>query len=234
MRWRVTLAGDEPDLAALARMFPTGPVYVVQDEGETFLMGPSLDAETGASEAYTLAEGWLRQVNGAATALRPGDYWHVTLSDRISDADAPHNTYVMAGAAYGVARALMVASAEVRDSDGNLVPQPPPPGPDMLARSTSDPALHEALRWMGAPGGPDWAHLWKAFEFMRHAAGGSGDDLVNRCSVTSDEIDSFRSSANDPTISGDLARHSVQLSPPAPAMNIDQGRDFVGRLIQAW
>ena len=35
-------------------------------------MGPSLDVETGASEAYALAEGWLRQVNGATTALATG------------------------------------------------------------------------------------------------------------------------------------------------------------------
>ena len=139
----------------------------------------------------------------------------------------------MAEAAHLAVRVHAVAVAEVRDADGNLVPQPPPPGPGILKRSTTDPALAEALRWMGTMDGPNWAHLWKAFEVLRKA---TGDDLAlsRRCRVTEDEIRSFRSSANDPTISGDDARHAVQTRPPAPAITITQGRDFVGRLIQAW
>lgn len=234
MRWRVSLAGEQPDLFSLVRMFPMGTVYVVQDDDGTYLMGPGLDVETQAGEAYQLAERWLRQINGAATALRSGDYWHVALGDRICDADAPQNVYVMAGAATAVARALSIAEVQVIDADGQVVPPPPSPGPDILSRSMNDPALAEALRWMGTPGGPDWAHLWKAFEMLRYTVGDTSEALSKRCGVTLDEIGSFRSSANHPTISGDMARHSAQKHPPASPVNLDQGRDFVGRLIQAW
>jgi hypothetical protein len=124
MRWRVSLAGEQPDLFALVRMFPTGAVHVVQDHDQTYLMGPALDVETQAGKAYQLTERWLRQINGAATALRSGDYWYVALGDRICDADAPQNVYVMAGAATAVARALAIAEAQVIGADGQVVPPP--------------------------------------------------------------------------------------------------------------
>jgi hypothetical protein len=234
MRWRVTLEGEQADLDNLVRWFPTGPVCVVRDDDGTHLMGPDLDAETTAGDAYALAEQWLRQINGTATALRGGDYWPVRLASRISDVDRPQDTYVMAGTAHAVARVHAVVAGETRDANGNLVPPPPEPGPVILGRSITDPALAEALRWMGAPDGPNWAHLWKAFEVLRKAAGGSAADLSTRCGVTVDEIDSLRSSANDPTISGDDARHAVQQGSTATPMTIEQGRDFVDRLIRAW
>lgn len=233
MRWRVTLEGDQPDLINLAHWFPTGPVHVVGDDDGTHLMGHHLDAQNTVGDAYVRAEYWLRQINGTAMALRSGDYRPARLAGQINDLDRPQDTYVMAGTIHMVTRVHVVVVGEVRDADGNLMPQPPPPGPLILSRSTNDPALAEALRWMGAPDGPNWAHLWKAFEVLRDAAGGARD-VSERCKVSVGEIESFRSSANDPSISGDEARHVVQTRPAAPGMTIAQGREFVGRLIQAW
>ena len=234
MRWRLVLEGEGIDLDNLSRWFPSGPVHVRQDEDGTHLVGGILDAEPQATDAYALGEDLLRNLNGAAKALRGSEFMSVRLSGRVLDETAPNATVVMGGPVRMVIRVVATATAEVRDSNGNLTPQPPPPGPDLYERSMSDEALRESLRWMGAPGGPNWAHLWKSFETLRRAAGGTRA-LADRCGVTLDEIDAFKASANDPAISGDDARHAVHdFTHPDLAMTADQGCDFVGRLIQAW
>lgn len=232
VRWQIQLDGDGPDLDMLAQLFPSGDLYVVQEDGATFLAGRTLDALSEPGDARALAEELLPRINGAALALE-GDFRPVHLAGRMRDADNPQNGYALAITAEASARANVVATVTVTDAEGNVRPPPPPPGPPLMLAAGTDPVLAEALRWMGAADGPSWADLWKSFETLRQAAGGE-KALVARCGVAHAEVESFRTSANDPTISGDRARHAVQTRPPAAPMTLEQGREFVGRLLRGW
>ena len=97
----------------------------------------------------------------------------------------------------------------------------------------TDPDLAKAIEWMGRPTETNWHDLWKAFEVLRHAAGGNRP-FAARFGLNQADLLSFRSSANDPETSGDHARHAVQTGPKGAPMSLDEGRAFVGRIIAAW
>ena len=214
LRWRVALAGEEPDLAALAHMFPSGRFRRPRrgrDLPDRTRLTMRRPGQARASPSPRVAP----QSRRRPRPLQTGDYWHVTLSVA-SVTLTPHRTPT-SWPVPSPRRSRPVGRLGQGETRTATWCRGRASARSMLARSTSDPALHEALRWMGAPVGPDWAHLWKAFEFLRHAAGGSGDDLVNRWGATRDDIDSFRSSANDPAISGDLGGEARRWVEPGPS-----------------
>ena len=206
MTWQVYLQGAQVDLDALARMFSTGPLHVAQSDSGTYLAGDELDAPADVSGAYNKAKERLALINGAAGSLAPQSYQPVDVLN-VRDDDT-NTTYAMAQATL-TTRSTMFALATVMGPDGRPVPAPPPAGPDLIKWAMTDPDLAKAIEWMGRPTETNWHDLWKAFEVLRHAAGGNRP-FAARFGLNQADLLSFRSSANDPETSGDHARHVGQ------------------------
>jgi hypothetical protein len=99
--------------------------------------------------------------------------------------------------------------------------------------AVTDPSVAEVLLYFGR-GGEPFFDLYKAFEVMFHSMGGQ-QELVDRNIADSVECERFTRSANDPAISGVLARHSLKHSTPiANPMDQHEARRFVRATFHRW
>jgi hypothetical protein len=99
-----------------------------------------------------------------------------------------------------------------------------------LARADS--AVAEALLYFGRAGEP-FFDLYKAFEVVSDSVG--GEDGIQALGISKNECRRFTRAANDPELSGVVARHSKRYQEPAgDPMNEHRAREFVGRLLDLW
>jgi hypothetical protein len=151
------------------------------------------------------------------------------LQGRFSDGTGIH--VVVAAEAIMVRGRAMVATAVVRDAQGNVVPPLPPAptkAPVYLDLADRDPAVREVLQLL-SDDHQDWFTLYKMMEIVRDDGGGLGAFATKR------EISAFGASANHPVVSGEAARHARQSGKvPRHSMTIDEGRAFIQRIVRAW
>jgi len=99
--------------------------------------------------------------------------------------------------------------------------------------ATTNPAVGEALLYFGR-GGEPFFDLYKAFEVIRDTLGGT-EKLATLGIASRAECERFTRSANDPTISGVFARHSLKYSERmANPMDQHSARTFVRCTFQRW
>ena len=79
-----------------------------------------------------------------------------------------------------------------------------------------DPDVADVLRVLGQPGPLDWYDIYKAWEIVERAMGGS-NQVEARGWATMADINRLTASANHPGISGDEARHARMKGSPNQA-----------------
>ena len=120
-------------------------------------------------------------------------------------------------------------------SNGAPVPEPPPKGPRYVKLAEQEADVADALRVLGQPEELDWYDIYKVWEIVEHAAGGT-QQVVARGWAAKSDIARLKASANHPGISGDNARHARMTGMPGPnrAMPINEANALVRRLVVSW
>ena len=122
----------------------------------------------------------------------------------------------------GTAEARSKAWAAAVVSGGVPVPEPPPTGPRYVKLAEQDTNVADVLPVLGQPGSLDWYDIYKAWEIVEHAVGGSRQ-VVARGWVTKADIDRLTASANhpecSPTRNGGSRRTNV-----VPGSQVPSGR----------
>ena len=229
MIWKAWLTGHEFDLHELGQLFSSGDTHVAKDGDEYYLASVEIDSRPTAEAHYEAASRVLALVNGVGQANNSG-FRPVALSGTYNEGNQVHQV-AMAGTAE--ARSYAYATASVFGPDGTERPDPPPPGPERVAKATRHPDAAEALQIMGKAESTTWVDLYKVYEIIKSAGGlrsaaaatGASDGDLAVC----------RRSANHPDASGPDSRHarSNEQAPKNP-MAIGHGRDFIGRLLTTW
>lgn len=103
--------------------------------------------------------------------------------------------------------------------------------------ATKDISVANALRIFGSRPAT-WANLYNLYEIMKEDTGGWKMIVANGWAEKS-ELDRFRNTANDPTITGDDARHQKAYDKPAwnvsfQPMPHDEARLLLSRLLHNW
>jgi len=158
---KLWLTGDPLDLAYLAATLPIGDTQVIKD-GDRFCM-TSVEADTVAdAQVPEVARKLVVRINGIGR-LQKASFRPVEFADVYED-DA--GVIVVGATATLRAGSSMVADAVVLDADGNVVPQPPPPGPYRLAIAATNRDVAEVLQILGQPQPPNFAELYKISTFV--------------------------------------------------------------------
>ena len=233
MAVRAWLEGHSFDLGALAQLFSEGDPCVAADGAGFFLTSADFDGLINSSkELYDVAASTLRQINGVARVVDSG-FRPVTLVGRFTDDVG--NVHAVVSADTIEARSQVFAVAVVATPSDQPQPEPPPPGPGFVQLAKAHPDLSDALRILGQPSSQlGWVDLYKVFEIVRGSAG-SGDALVSQNLASRATISAFCVSANQPTVSGDDARHArLPGDIPKKTMTLPEARAWIGKLVVGW
>ena len=231
MTIKAWLSGHPFDLDELARAFPTGDARVVNEGDEYYLTSPELDEAQSTEARRAVALRLLRRLNGIARLGR-ADHRNVELEDRFTDPSGNDHTVRVVQEEIRIRDSV---TAVVTRANGEVVPPPPPPappGPALLRVAGRHPDALEALDLMGGSASLTWVDLYKVFEIVRDAVRPA--PLARTGWVTKDDLHTFHGSANLPSVSGEQARHARMAGTPQRSMTIDEGREFIGRLMTAW
>jgi hypothetical protein len=229
------LGGNPADLEAVGRLFDHGNTRIAKDSEGFYLTSPELDAVAdGGVQLQEVAQVLVRHVNGVGRVLLPG-FEPVSAEGRFDRfaADGSKTTEIV----------LTVDSIVMRQTVGTptlsvngLVVQPPPsPAPGWVDLARTNPDVRDILGYLGRPEGDlDWFDLWKIWEVVREDVGGLGA-VAAKGWASEDDLQAFRVSANDPTISGDAARHARQHQHVAvKVLSLHEGRALVRQVAEAW
>lgn len=247
MSVRAELDGHSFDLDTLARHFPTGdPHIVVTDEG-TFLEATALDDmfdDTG--RLVNTANEHLARLNGWAVLADAG-YQPVRLRNRFVRDGGPTHMHIVVGDEARARDSLTVVTVRTAETrlgalnvtaavDGVPVEPPPPEGPRRLARAASDKNVDDLLAVVGKAEDLSWIELYKVFEIIRDAVGGSRQDLYDKGWTTKPQLSAFTGSADHHAVSGiHGARHARQsVGPPKNTMTLDEAQQFIRHLARKW
>lgn len=223
------LRGHDFDLRDLVGLLPSGDVRVVKDVDGYYLTSVEIDDRPEGVPFYEVAPWVLRRVNGLARARNPS-FEPVELSGHYTEEGAVH-AVVAAGTVK--ARARIQAAGIVKGPNGEVVPPPPPEGPDRAQVAASTPAVDEALNIMGQPEALDWTQLYKVFEIVRDDV--KPQSLSDLGWVWATDITAFTGSANRPDVSGVRARHArMGGAPPRQQLSEEVARGFISRLVTSW
>jgi hypothetical protein len=229
--WKAWLEGHEFDLETLRELFRAGDPLVAQDPSDGYYLESSALQDSNGQLDQSAAEPLVKRINGVARAADQG-FRPVQLRGRYTAPDGTMSVVAMAGTAEARSRAWAAALVV---SDGVPVPEPPPKGSRYVKLAEQDADVADVLRVLGQPGSLDWYDIYKAWEIVEHAGGGSRQ-LVARGWVTKADIGRLTASANNPGISGDEARHARMSGTPGPnrTMTMREADALVRRLVANW
>jgi hypothetical protein len=205
------LVGHLFDLDALARQFPTGDPRVVVDGDGTFLATDDLDEVfTQAGRMVKIANEHLARLNGWAT-LADASYRPVRLGSQFHREPAAGVKHVLVSdeaRTRGSVTVVQVGTAEARGTafgvavvtGGDPVQPPRPAGPRVLARRNPD--VDDLLAVVGKAERLSWPELYKVFEIIRDAVGGSRERLVATGWTTKADLSAFTGSVDHRAVSG--------------------------------
>ena len=226
MTWQAYLKGDAFDLDTLTNLFPIGEVRVQRDAEGVYVTGPLLDATTSAGDALRVAKEWLPMLNSAARVLE-SSFRPVEVQGSIVGEDG--NRHLFSEAHLNL-RVQFTGSGTV---DPPNVPPLMPRGTELMQRAAADHNLAEAMVHISGFR-VDWGELYKAYEVLKDAAGGS-NGLSRRTGVSKRRLKAFTGSANHPAISGTDGRHARPSGPPPKdTMTIEEARALVNLLVSSW
>jgi hypothetical protein len=223
------LDGDDFDFQTLVEIFGTNgdPAVHRPEPGRCYFVDVTTIGAPPDPPNQEAARVIVQRINGVVRTLDVG-FRPVTLSGRYSSTEGA-TAVVLAGASAEI-RSRVTAQMVV---NGEPAPSPLPKGPKYLALAASLNDVADALRVLGQPGNQlDWNDLFKVFEIVQHAAGGT--DAIEAASSKT-EIAKFTASANHPGLSGNAARHARQKgSPRRTGMSLAEAHHLVTRLVVAW
>jgi hypothetical protein len=234
MPLKVWLDGEQLDLQRLALLFSEGDVRVVRDTdagGRYYLTAAGLDDAHDDDRVYPTVEMLLKWINGAAK-LEPPDFHSVTYGGRYTTGNG--DQVIQPAGAVLTIRGGFPAAAVVHGPDGEPKPSPPPPAVARVALAAIDSQVSTVLSLMA--GDRNWDDLWKVYETIRDAVGGTAALVDQLQWITEDQKEAFKESANNPDVSGDDARHAIasRSTPPTHTMTLREGQTFINALAAKW
>jgi hypothetical protein len=234
VRWKGWLEGHQFDLEALGDLFSAGDPLVARDTSCDYYVESAALQDSDGKIDVNAAQVLIKRMNGAARAAN-SSFQPVSLSGRYNGPDG--SATVVGSAALVMGRMKFQATAVVTDGNGNVVSTSPPApiGPRYLKLANHDPDVADALRALGQPDPLDWYDIYKVWEIVEHAVGGSGQ--VQRMGWASKaDINRLTASANHPGISGDEARHARYKGSPGAnlSMTMSEAESLVRRLVAKW
>lgn len=225
---KLRLTGNTLDLQYLAAALPMGEVLVINN-GDRFYVTSKEADDVADAQVPEVARNLVARINGIGR-LQNASFRPVEFSGTYED-DAGV-TVVGATATISV-RAGMTAEVVVTDADGNVVPQPPPPGPRRLAVAETNHDVAEVLEILGRPEPPNFAELYKIDEIIK--SGGQLAAVLQSAGISDQERKRFKQTADHQDASGADSRHARnKQQPPKNPMPIDQARAMINKLVAAW
>lgn len=225
---KLWLTGDALDLAYLSAALPVGDAQVVKD-GDRFCMTSAKADNVADAQVSEVARNLVARMNGIGR-LQNASFTPVEFADAYED-----DAGVTVVGATATMRALsgMSVEAVVLDADGNVVPQPPPPGPGRLAIAATNRDAAEVLHILGQPQPPNFAELYRIDEIIKFS--GLLTAVMKSADVSDKERRLFKQTADHQDASGSDSRHARnKQEPPKSPMSIDQARAMIGKLVTAW
>ena len=231
MGWKAWLDGHGFDLETLNELFREGDPLVAQNSTDGYYLEASALQDSNGQLNADAAEPLMKRINGVARAADQG-FRPVRLRGRYTAPDGTMSVVILADAAEGRSKVRGVAKVLV---NGAPVPEPPPKGPRYVKLAEQDPDVADVLRVLGQPGPLDWYDIYKVWEIVEQAIGGS-KQVEARGWATEADINRLTASANHPGISGDEARHARMKGSPNPSrvMTMGEADALVRRLVANW
>lgn len=236
MNLYIRLKNPEGEADALARALRKTHVKVGKEDGQIVLFSDDLVRNELEATNYPLIREIWRRVHELIAIINGAG---VVEGGTINRLDLVYVDYVTPDG-------RCEPMPNVADSDIVLpaLRTNPPDRAPFIALALIDGTVAKALRLFSQ--GSDWVNLYRIYEIIWedmpkgriHAAGWA----------TNKEIDTFTRSANDPAITGDLARHGKiskgkkktprktkpHKSAPQSAMSLAMARHLIKRLLRAW
>lgn len=225
--WLVELKGDQGDLAMLAgHLRSADPSIKEENDGRYWLRFSGLNSLNDPREVREEADRLVGIISGAAKHL--GDLQPIEVNAIALDSGTgPPHQFVQ------LSPLTATLSARFPMSTDRLI--------RLIDLAEKDAELAEALYFLQKD---NWFNLYKAWEVARDAAGairrgaseGTRQDIIDSGWANETEQWRFRATAQCRKVLGDEARHAGKRAYDGPGkpMSIDEAREFMGRLIDAW
>lgn len=218
MSWQVQLAGDLAALRFLSEAFAEGPVVVVQQDDQFFLVSEEFGELQSAGLVRESARDIVESMSGAACLGVSAGPIKIGTVDRLRE-DGGRDIHA-------VVHETMRLRDWVRASpEPSVLPQ----WVDLARRNDS---VAKALRLRGRGDLLSWVELYRLWEVVEEALGGSVSMLKT---ISEKQRIRFKRTANSVSAAGDQARHGSEstLPPPNP-MDPGEARGFVDAVLREW
>ena len=215
---KLRLTGNTLDLQYLAAALPMGEVLVINDGDQFYVTSKEAD-DVADAQVPEVARNLVARINGIGR-LQNASFVPVEFSG-IYEVDAG---VTVVGVAAQISVRAGSGKVVVTDADGNVVPQPPPPGPKRLAAAETNHDVAEVLEILGRPKSPNFAELYKIDEIIK--SGGRLPAVLQSAGISDQERKRFKQTADHQDASGADSRHvRNKQQPPKHPMSIDQAQD---------
>jgi hypothetical protein len=231
----VRLKGHQFDLEALSEHFTSDDLNVRRDEDDHYyLRSTDFDQMSDSSAVEERGRELLEHVNGVAKLLWGSEYRAVEF-DAAARIEAEGQRYHSVGTSVTISmRSRATAKPSVIRADETVedAPQSSDIAKRLVSLADRNKEVADALRFYERG---DWINLYKAWEVVCDAAGGT-NAVVNNGWADGSERRRFTHTAQSREELGDKARHASMKKYPAPKNPMTQGeaQGFVRSVIQAW
>lgn len=231
----VRVKGHQFDLEELSEHFTSDNLNVRQDEdGHFYLRSSDFDQMSDSDDVEERGRQLVQHINGTAKLLFGPSYRAVGFdaAARIEDDGKRYHTVGSSVTISG--RSRISVKATVIRADGTVeydAPRRLDDAKSLVDLADRDDRVADALRFYERG---DWINLYKAWEVVCDAAGGT-HAVVNNKWAADDERRRFTGTAQSRAELGDEARHaSEKYKAPEDSMTLDEAQAFVRSVIQAW
>lgn len=217
MRRKVWLEGDRYYLQPLPDRLYDGDTVVHREDNEYVLTSTEIDAAPDDQEANEIAAKLIRRIN-AIGRIHDSNFRPMKLSRYTNESGQSVNT-----------GAIAVTLRGLRFGDASY----PVGAPDYLALAESNSHVSRVLTIFARNDDLDWYDLYKIHEIIERDIGQKIDE---RGWATAAQRRAFTASANRYDVSGDAARHAVDIGSESPkaTMTLREGGDFISKLTTKW
>ncbi len=194
-----------------------------------FLKSSKFDDITDVSEILETATKLIDKINFAARRTASSRL-HLSPQGTVAwvNKDGPMTQHILGGRLeLGVS---LFGDLAVGDEPAKV----PTPIQEVLA-TVESPVVDLAAHFLNyPPGDPYWSyHLWKVYDVLKEDV--TLTVMKTKGWTNNDQLWRFRTAVNDPTISGDQARHGVQMrTPHSNPMSRSEAEAFARDLFEKW
>lgn len=232
--WLFRLKGHPFDLEELADQFTSADRNVKKDQDGYYYLRSSEFKNLTDSEAVRERGSELLGYMNSAMKLFFGPSYRPVEFDTVTRIDEDGQRYHTVGSSIwigGRSRAIIKPTLIRADGTVEDVWQAPTKLNTLVSLAKRSEKVADALRFYERG---DWVNLYKAWEVVCDAAGGS-HAVVNNGWATELKRNRFTGTAQSRAQLGDEARHaSEKYKAPKNPMSLEEAREFVRSVIQAW